>query len=165
MLRLCQEPSDVLDCDMGRLHPHGESVCGAEVYITCHGWHSVLGVLESCRPLFKFDILTVYSFYILECMKFLKKNPKHFKRKCDKPGEYLRVTRNNQDNVCPNDLNIPKCDLKLSNKNPNVMIPRIFNAMSKRIKLIDCDMMFIKSVNLYVRERQFYDLHEFFFGD
>jgi Reverse transcriptase (RNA-dependent DNA polymerase) len=122
--------------------------------------------LDSCRPLFqRFDILTVYSLYILECMKFLKKNPNHFAKECDKPGGYLRVTRNNQDNVCPNDLYVPKCDLKLSNQNPNVMIPRIFNALPKRIKLIDCDKMFIKSVNLYIRERQFYDLHEYFLGD
>jgi hypothetical protein len=70
------EPSDELDCDIGRLHPHGESFCGAEAYILL----AMAGIrywrcnkaLNSCRPVQKkFDILTVYSLYILECMKML----------------------------------------------------------------------------------------------
>jgi hypothetical protein len=53
--------------------------------------------------------------------------------------KYLRVIRNNQDNVCSKDLNVPKCDFKLSNQNPNLMIQHTFNALTKRIKQIDCD--------------------------
>jgi hypothetical protein len=52
--------------------------------------------------------------------------------------------------------------LKLSNQNPQVMIPRIYNALPLKIKQIECDKEFIKSVENFVRERQFYDLYEFF---
>jgi hypothetical protein len=51
--------------------------------------------LDSCKPLFiKFDILTVYSLYILVCMKFLKKYPQHFPKYCDKSDVVQRASRN-----------------------------------------------------------------------
>ena len=120
--------------------------------------------LDSCKPLFiKYEILTVYSLYILECMKFLKKYPQHFiKRLYVQEEIQTRVTRNNQGNVCPNDLHVPNCDLKLSCQNPNIMIPRIFNALPTRIKLIECDKNVVKSVLNYVKDKQFYDMHEYF---
>jgi hypothetical protein len=42
--------------------------------------------LESCRPLFKrYGIMTVYSLFILECMKYLKKYPAKFKKRSEVP--------------------------------------------------------------------------------
>jgi hypothetical protein len=65
--------------------------------------------LDSCKPLFKkFDILTVYSLNILECMKFLKKYPQHFPKICDKPDVVQRASRNRQRNVCLYDLYVQK---------------------------------------------------------
>jgi hypothetical protein len=110
----------------------------------------------------RFEILTVYSLYILECMKFLKKNPRHFIKRCDFACEQYRVTRNNQTNFCCNDLFVPNCDLKLSTQNPAVMVPRIFNALPLEIKMIECDKLFVKSVKAFVTDKQFYDMHEFF---
>jgi hypothetical protein len=43
-----------------------------------------------------------------------------------------------------------------------VMMPRIFNALPLKIKQIECDNEFIKTVNKFFRERQFYDMHEYF---
>jgi hypothetical protein len=63
------------------------------------------------------------------------------------------------------DLYVPNCELKLSNQNPQVMIPRIYNDLPLKIKQIECDKEFIKSVNNCVCERKFYDLYEFFSCD
>jgi hypothetical protein len=167
VLRLRPEPNPVFYCYLGRLNPHGECFCGAEARPTCHGGHKILEkqIELSIRVnhcLKKYEILTVYSLYILECMKFLKKNPQHFTKQCDMPFVQLRTTRNNQTNSCCNDLFVPKCDLKMSNQNPAVMIPRIYNALPLKIKMIECDKTFMKSVKTFVTDRQFYDMHEFF---
>jgi hypothetical protein len=69
--------------------------------------------------------------------------------------------RNNQTNICCNDLFEPNCDLKLSFQNPAVMIPRIYNAPLD-IKMIECEKLFAKIVKAFVTEKQFYDIHEFF---
>jgi hypothetical protein len=46
---------------------------------------------------------------------------------------------------------LPDCNLKISNQNPINIIPRIFNALPARIKSIDCNKEFKKSVNLFVK--------------
>jgi hypothetical protein len=51
--------------------------------------------LDSCKPLFKeFKILTVYSLYILESAKFVKKYPEKFTKNVDHPETCIHVTRN-----------------------------------------------------------------------
>jgi hypothetical protein len=80
----------------GSTHMEKEFVAQNHILCAMAGIRRINKALDSCRPLFKkFDIYTVFPLY-LEVYKFLKKNPKHFTRKCDKPGEYLRVARNNQ---------------------------------------------------------------------
>jgi hypothetical protein len=64
--------------------------------------------LESCKPLFKeFKILTVYSLYILESAKFVKKYPEKFTTNLDHPETCIHVTRNTMYNE--NDLFVAHC--------------------------------------------------------
>jgi hypothetical protein len=50
--------------------------------------------LDSCKPLFiKYGILTVYSLYVLECMKFLVKHPEKFRKKSEVPQSHSPKTR------------------------------------------------------------------------
>ena len=121
--------------------------------------------LDSCRPLFhKFGIMTVYSLYILECMKYLKKHPEKFTKCIDVPEtEKLSVkTRANKANNCENDLYCKNCRLNVSTQNPDMMIPRIFNALPRYVKMIVDDKKFICKIREIVLERQFYDMNEFF---
>jgi hypothetical protein len=60
-------------------------------------------------------------------------------KKCNISDGDLRETRNNTSNVCINDPFVPKCSLMLSNQTPKYLTPRIFNALSQQIKLIECD--------------------------
>jgi hypothetical protein len=89
--------------------PHMESVFIAQKRVLramagLRYWRSNRA-LESCRPLFKkYEILTVYSLYILECMKYLKKYPEKFKKKSEMPLSNVPITRNSQENQCYNDL-------------------------------------------------------------
>jgi hypothetical protein len=61
----------------------------------------------------------------------------------------------NQTNFCRNDLFVPNCNLKLSNQNHAVMIPRIYNALPLEIKMIECDILFVKSVKLLLQRNNF----------
>ena len=119
--------------------------------------------LESCRPLFKrYGIMTVYSLYILECMKYLKKYPAKFKKRSEVPEAGGPRTRGLVRNSCPDDLFISTCSLNLSSQNPAVMIPRIFNSLPVEIKCIQTDGEFICKVRELALRYQFYDLNEFF---
>jgi hypothetical protein len=79
---------------------------------------------------------------------------------CYIPDVYLLETMNNTSNVCINDIFVPNCSSMLSNQNHKIIILRIFNALSSANKLIECDNEFIRSENNFVKERQFYDMHE-----
>jgi hypothetical protein len=119
--------------------------------------------LESCKPLFvRYEILTVYSLYILECMKYLTKNRVNFKRYSELGLDNRRQTRNSHKNACIYDLYVKNCDRKMLCQSPDVMIPRIFNALPVTIKMTECDTEFIGKVKKYVLENQFYSLKEFF---
>jgi len=123
--------------------------------------------LESCKPLFrKYGILTVYSLYILECLKYLKKFPQNFK-KYSEMTQCVRgaITRNALKNICVNDLYVPPCTLELSAQNPAVMIPRLFNALPVKIKMIEQDKEFVKAIKDMVLHYQFYDIDEYLICD
>jgi hypothetical protein len=63
--------------------------------------------LDSCRPLFKkYEILTVYSLYILECMKYLGKHPEKFRKKSEVPHCISPKTKSAKINSCENDLDV-----------------------------------------------------------
>jgi hypothetical protein len=122
--------------------------------------------LDSCKPLFKkYNILTVYSLYILECMKFVKKFPDKFLRQLDVENAKVHETRSKKKKICENDLYVSTCSLDLSAENPNVMIPRIFNALPVHIKMIDDDKDFLAAVHKIVLHYQYYDMNEFFMCD
>jgi exonuclease III len=119
--------------------------------------------LESCRPLFKrYGIMTVYSLYILECMKFLKKNPEKFKKRIEVPEAQGPRTRAQVLNSCPDDLYVNTCSLNITSQNPACMIPRIFNALPIGIKCMQRDNEFICKIRELTLKHQFYDLNEFF---
>jgi hypothetical protein len=64
--------------------------------------------LDSCKPLFKeYKILTVYSLYILESAKFIKKYPEKFSKYSDPTDTFTIVTRNTTHNE--NDLFVTPC--------------------------------------------------------
>jgi Reverse transcriptase (RNA-dependent DNA polymerase)/Endonuclease-reverse transcriptase len=120
--------------------------------------------LESCRPLFaEYGILTVYSLYILECMKFFANNPEKFRRKCDVPNSKSPKTRNGKMNHCINDLHVEIDNhLQILNQNPIVMIARIFNNLPVPIKMMEDKKAFISKIKEIVWHHQFYDMDEFF---
>jgi hypothetical protein len=120
--------------------------------------------LDSCRPLFvKYGILTVYSLYILECMKFLVNNPGKFRMKCDVPNSKSPKTRNAKAEYCINDLYIEIEDHRdISNQNPTVMIARIFNSLPVPIKMMEDKKAFMREIKKIVWLNQFYDMNEYF---
>jgi hypothetical protein len=77
--------------------------------------------LESCKPLFKeFKILTVYSLYILESAKFVKKYPEKFTKNKDHPDTRMYVTQNTKHNE--NDLYVATCRNTNFVQNPLIML-------------------------------------------
>jgi hypothetical protein len=94
-------------------------------------------------------------------MKFLKRN---FIKICDKQDVPLSVTRNNQVNICLGDHYEQKYWFEaVRPKNPKVVsLEYLINAIPLRIKQIYNDEDFIKNVNKFVRERQFYVMYEYF---
>jgi hypothetical protein len=118
--------------------------------------------LDSCKPLFKkHNIPTVYSLYILECIKYFVNNRSLFQKYCDTVDNRL-VTRNNMKNSCPNDLVIKDCSLMRSTENPEYMIARVFNSLPIQLKMIEDGQDLIKCVKVFVMEHQFYDLSEYY---
>jgi Reverse transcriptase (RNA-dependent DNA polymerase)/Endonuclease-reverse transcriptase len=126
-------------------------------------WRGICA-LDSCRPLFaKCGILTVYSLYILECMKFLVKNPEKFRRKRDVPYARSPKTKNEKIKHCINDLYVEIEEHRnILTQNPVVNIARIFNNLPVHTKLIDDRNEFICKVKEIVWKYQFYDMKEFF---
>jgi hypothetical protein len=120
--------------------------------------------LDSCRPLFaSCGILTVYSLYILECMKFLVKHPEKFRRKCDVPNSKSPKTKIGKIKYFINDIYVEIEDHRnILNQNPVVNIARIFNNFPVPIKMIEDGNEFICKVKEIVWKFQFYDMKEFF---
>ena len=120
--------------------------------------------LESCKPLFKkYGILTVYSLYILECMKFFVNNPDKFRKKSDVPNSRSPKTKLEKSKYCENDLYVEiENHLDILNQNPVVMIARIFNMLPTPVKMIEDKKDFICKIKEIVYKQQFYDMNEFF---
>jgi hypothetical protein len=122
--------------------------------------------LDSCKPLFKkFGILTVYSLYILECLKYLKKHPEKFITLNETSHTHRHMTRNTLKNMCNNDLYVSDCSLQIAAANPAVMIPKLFNTLPVEIKMINDNKEFLRRVKELVMHYQFYDLDEYYICD
>jgi hypothetical protein len=74
--------------------------------------------VESRSPLFKeYDILPVFSLYVLECSKFVRKNPEKFVKESDVPEQTTQhSTRNCKTNE--NKVFVQPATLNLCSKNP-----------------------------------------------
>jgi hypothetical protein len=71
-------------------------------------------------------MLTVYSLYILECMKFFVNNPEKIRKKSAVPNGYSLKTRMAKSKCCENELYVEiGGHLDILNQNPVVMIARI----------------------------------------
>jgi hypothetical protein len=117
--------------------------------------------LDSCKPLFQeFNILTVYSLYILESAKFVKKYPEKFSKNSDNPNAKFYVTRNTT--YKENDLFVKSCRNSDFVQNPLIMLARIWNHLPDNIKAIEDVKLFTKKLKLLLLHYMFYDMHEFF---
>jgi hypothetical protein len=76
---------------------------------------------DSCRPLvIQFQILPVYCIYIVECTKFVKKNPEKFTLANETEGFPMYSTRQRVVHDC--DLCVKKVTLQMTAQNPSIMI-------------------------------------------
>jgi hypothetical protein len=121
--------------------------------------------VESCRPLFKkFNILPVFSLYVLECVKFIRKYPERFVKLSDLPENLQNnrpCTRNH--NVDLNyDLFVQDTKLKVSSQNPQVKAARIYNKLPTELKSIQEENLFVSKVQCLLEDKMFYDEFEFF---
>jgi Reverse transcriptase (RNA-dependent DNA polymerase) len=117
--------------------------------------------IDSCRPLFKqFQILPVYCIYIVECVKFVKKNPEKFTLANETEGSQMYSTRNRVVHDC--DLYVKKATLQMTAQNPSVMIAKVFNHLPLALKESINDKNFVIYVKKLVEEHLFYDKFEYF---
>jgi hypothetical protein len=117
--------------------------------------------LDSCKPLFKeFKILTVFSLYILESAKFVKKYPEKFTKNSDHPDAPIHVTRNSTYNE--NDLFVAHCRNTNLVQNPLIMLARIWNHLPHKLKVIEDVKLFTYKLKILLLEKMFYDMHEYF---
>jgi len=115
-------------------------------------WKS-LTPLDSCRPLFKqYEILPVFSLYMLECVKFVNKYPEKFERNCD---IHNYGTRNRAK------LNVRPSTLKLSDENPSVMMVKLFNHLPNHVKSIKDVNVFAKTAKKLFLYYLFYDVNDY----
>jgi hypothetical protein len=120
-----------------------------------------LEALDSCKPLFEeYKILTVYSLYILESAKFVKKYPDKFTKNSDHPDISVRVTRNTT--FKENDLFVKTCSNSSHVQDPLVMLSRIWNHLPQNIKEIESFVLFKNTLKRLLLQHMFYDMHEFF---
>jgi hypothetical protein len=116
--------------------------------------------VESCRPLFgKFDILPVFSLYVLECAKFARKNPEKFVKNSEVENNPTRNTRKNP--VRGNDLFVKPVRLTQSAQNPLVMVARIYNKLPEELKNEGNEKSFVRRLKKILKDNVFYDIHEF----
>ena len=117
--------------------------------------------LDSCKPLFReFSILTVYSLYVLEAAKFVKKYPEKFSQNKDHPNISVRVTRNIT--FKETDLFVKSCSNSNFGHNPLIMLARIWNHLPENIKSIEDVKTFKNTLKKLLLKHIFYDMHEFF---
>jgi exonuclease III len=115
-------------------------------------WKSKTAV-TSCRPLFKkHGILPVFSLYVLECVKFVKKYPEKFRLISDVHSYNSR----NKDK-----LYTESSTLKLSEENPAVKMVRLYNMLPQCVKAIERYENFVKAVKKILLDGMFYDYSEY----
>jgi hypothetical protein len=116
---------------------------------------------DSRRPLFiQFQILPVYCIYIVECAKFVKKNPEKFTLANETEGFPMYSTRHRVVHDC--DLFVKKAILQMTAQNPSVMIAKVFNHLPLALKESIHDKNFVIYVKKLVEEHLFYDKFEYF---
>jgi hypothetical protein len=116
---------------------------------------------DSCRPLFtQFQILPVYCIYIVECAKFVKKNPEKFTLANETEGFSMYSTRHRVVHDC--DLFVKKATLQMTAQNPSVIIAKVFNHLPLALKESIHDKNFVIYVKKLVEEHLFYDKFEYF---
>lgn len=117
--------------------------------------------LDTCKPIFReYKVLTVYSLYILESAKFVKKNPQKFSKNSDHPNSRIYSTRNTLYNE--SDLFVKPCRNLTFVQNPSIMLPRIWNHLPVYIKEIESFDKFKEELELLLLKYVFYDMHEYF---
>jgi Reverse transcriptase (RNA-dependent DNA polymerase) len=117
--------------------------------------------LDTCKGIFQeHKILTVYSLYILESAKFVKKNPHKFSKNSDHPDARIYVTRNTTYNE--NDLYVKPSRNNDFVQNPLIMLARIWNHLPLYIKEIEIFDKFVLELKAVLLKYVFYDLHEYF---
>jgi hypothetical protein len=79
---------------------------------------------------------------LLECSKFVRKNPGKFVTESDVPEQATYDTRNGQKNE--NKLHVKPVTLNLCSQNQLIMAPRIFNKLPAALKVIEEDQIFCK---------------------
>lgn len=109
--------------------------------------------LQSCKPLFKnSSILTLPCMYIRDIGMFVKKYPHLFK---------LNIEHNPRSVRHPNKLLIPKCNVKLFQKNAYFMAIKIFNKIPDKIKNLPINK-FKKELTIWLLDKCFYSVNELF---
>jgi hypothetical protein len=120
--------------------------------------------LDTCKALFKeHKILTLYSLYILESAKFVKKYPEKFTKNSDHPEVRKIITRNKV--YKENDLFVPLCRNANFVQNPLIMLSRIWNHLPDTVKSIASYEAFVVALKTLLLKCMFYDLQEFFSCD
>lgn len=88
--------------------------------------------VESCRLLFnEYDILPVFSLYVLECSKFVRNYPDKFVKISDLPkqqrkNEPIKIARTVDENI---NLFVHETSLNVSSQDPQIMTARIYNKL------------------------------------
>jgi hypothetical protein len=110
--------------------------------------------LCSCRPLFaRLKLLPVFSIYLLECCKFARAHPGYFQRTAE---VHSHDTRHKAE------LFVGACSLRISQLNPAVCVPKLYNALPERIRSICVYNKFVNALRKFVYEHRFYSVQEYF---
>jgi hypothetical protein len=107
----------------------------------------------SCRPLFKkHGIPPVYSLYVLECVKFVKKYPEKFRLNSD----VYKYDSRNKDK-----LYVEASSLQMSEGNPAVQMVRLYNMLPACVRNLEKYDDFVLVVKKICTEQMFYDHEEY----
>lgn len=107
--------------------------------------------LESCRGLFRnFDIMTVYAIYIYECLLFFIKNKDRFEIQSQSRYETRTL-----------EVMYPTHRLTLTEKCPQYMCLKLFNALPRELKTINVPKVFKKRLRKFLVELEPYSLKDY----
>jgi len=109
--------------------------------------------LCSARPLFaQLDLLPVFSIYLLECCKFVRKFPHHFKRTKD-----VHVYENRG----KSELYVCVQNLAISRQNPLSCCPKLYNLLPVSIRAEHIFSRFETALKTFMGQRKFYTFEEY----